>query len=162
MPSASRLPLSPCTARLPAKNDFDRMFGFVIRAESEDKARSLAASNCGDEGPDAWLSEGNSTCVELRADGPAGVILESYNMTGATPSRTKGRRPVADNLFWFRCGGAHHGLSNRHVSTLVKISKGSISTGLPWRSTIDRLLCTARCVSSCHKGMNGIFSLKAW
>jgi hypothetical protein len=71
---------------------FDRMFGFVIRAESEDKARSLAASNWGDEGPDAWLSSRLSTCVELRADGPAGVILESYNMTGATPSRTKRRQ----------------------------------------------------------------------
>jgi hypothetical protein len=28
--------------------------------------------------------------------------------------------------------GAGHGLSNRHVSTLVKISKGSIYTGLPY------------------------------
>ena len=36
---------------------------------------------CGDEGPDAWLSGRTSTCVELRADGPAGVILESYNPT---------------------------------------------------------------------------------
>jgi hypothetical protein len=55
---------------------FDCMFGFVVRAESEDKARSLAASKCGDEGPDAWLSGRNSTCVELLADGPAEVIME--------------------------------------------------------------------------------------
>jgi hypothetical protein len=55
------------------------MFGFVIRAANEDKARGLAASNCGDEGPDAWLSERSSTCVELKADGPAGVIMEEYN-----------------------------------------------------------------------------------
>jgi hypothetical protein len=58
---------------------YDRMFGFVIRAISEDKARSLAASKCGDEGPDAWLSSRTSFCVELQADGAEGIILENYN-----------------------------------------------------------------------------------
>ena len=61
---------------------YDRMFGFVIRAATVEAARSLAASSCGDEGPDAWLSGRNSTCAELRADGPAGVIMEDYNTNG--------------------------------------------------------------------------------
>src|SRR5947209_6503280 len=58
---------------------YDRMFGFVVRAATEEAARSLAASSCGDEGSDAWLSGRSATCVELRADGPAGVIMEEYN-----------------------------------------------------------------------------------
>src|SRR5262245_9478100 len=57
----------------------DCMFGFVVRAGTEEAARSLAASSCGDEGPDAWLSGRTSTCVELKADGPAAVIMEEYN-----------------------------------------------------------------------------------
>ena len=58
---------------------FDRMFGFVIRARTEDAARGVAASNCGAEGPDAWLSSKLSTCVEVLAEGSEGVILDNYN-----------------------------------------------------------------------------------
>jgi hypothetical protein len=57
------------------------MFGFVVRARSEDAARNLSASKCGDEGPDAWLSSKSSTCVELQADGPEEVVMENYNPT---------------------------------------------------------------------------------
>jgi hypothetical protein len=48
-------------------------------ALAEHKARSLAASKCGDEGPDAWLSSRSSTCIELRAEGRAEVIMEDCN-----------------------------------------------------------------------------------
>jgi hypothetical protein len=57
----------------------DRMFGFVIRAESESKARAVASRNAGDEGPKAWLLPNNSKCVELLPDGEEEVVLEEYN-----------------------------------------------------------------------------------
>ena len=60
---------------------YNRVYGFVVRARSEDTARSLAASKCGDEGPDAWLSSRSSTCVELRADGQEEVSMEDSNRT---------------------------------------------------------------------------------
>jgi len=55
------------------------MFGFVVRARHEDEARTQAAKQAGDEGPDAWLSPRLSSCVELKADGPSEVILAAYN-----------------------------------------------------------------------------------
>ena len=58
---------------------YDCMFGFVVRAANEDEARSIAASRAGDEGPDAWKLRRNSTCKELKAEGPAGVIMEDAN-----------------------------------------------------------------------------------
>jgi hypothetical protein len=57
----------------------DCMFGFVVRADSEAVARSIAATRASDEGPKAWLSSQNSSCVELQADEQPGVILESWN-----------------------------------------------------------------------------------
>lgn len=58
---------------------FDRIFGFVVRAENESHARSLAAEQAGDEGPDAWLCPHHSVCVDISGDGPAGVILFDSN-----------------------------------------------------------------------------------
>jgi len=58
---------------------FDRMFGFVIRAKSESAARTLAAEQAGDEGPEAWLSAESATCVELDADGKPEAIMQDYN-----------------------------------------------------------------------------------
>ena len=55
------------------------MFGFVVRALHEDGARTLAAKQAGDEGPDAWLSSRLSSCVELKPDGPSEVVLAAYN-----------------------------------------------------------------------------------
>ncbi len=42
-----------------------RVFGFVIGASDEEAARRLAASDCGDEGPEAWFNPALSTCREL-------------------------------------------------------------------------------------------------
>jgi len=57
----------------------DCMFGFVVRADSETLARTIAATKAGDEGPKAWLLAKNSTCEELRPDGQAGVVMEAWN-----------------------------------------------------------------------------------
>ena len=66
-------------AAAPWRAYYHRMFGFVVRARTEDSARTVAAHHCGDEGPDAWLSSRSSTCVELQADGPE--EMENYNPT---------------------------------------------------------------------------------
>jgi hypothetical protein len=71
------------------------MFGFVIRAKSESAARTLAAEQAGDEGPEAWLSPRSATCAELHADGNPEVIMADYNPAGvgsAGPCQTRGQR----------------------------------------------------------------------
>jgi hypothetical protein len=53
--------------------------GFVVRAESEHAARILCTSTAtGEYGgrTPPWLDSSLSTCVELTADGDAGVILQ--------------------------------------------------------------------------------------
>jgi hypothetical protein len=56
----------------------NRTFGFVVRAQTDDAARELAATHAGDEGPDAWLLSKYSTCAELTGDGPAEVVIAEY------------------------------------------------------------------------------------
>lgn len=58
---------------------YDKAFGFVVRAESETEARALAAKVAGDEGEVAWTDKGSSTCIELTADGEAGVVIRDYH-----------------------------------------------------------------------------------
>jgi hypothetical protein len=69
---------------------YDRMFGFVVRASDEPRARLLASSKAGDEGPEAWLSPAHSTCVELRPDGQEAIVMEDYNSApaGSPPPET--------------------------------------------------------------------------
>ena len=55
------------------------MFGFVVRAQDERAARMEAARLAGDEGPGTWLERPSSSCVELTAGGPAGVIISDHN-----------------------------------------------------------------------------------
>ena len=62
---------------------YDKSFGFVVRAESVEMARTIAQQSTaqGDEtryGFPAWLSPEWSGCEELTAEGPAGVILNDY------------------------------------------------------------------------------------
>ena len=54
---------------------FDKIFGFVVRAETEADARSLAAKQSSDEGEKAWIEAQFSTCTELRPDGEPEVII---------------------------------------------------------------------------------------
>lgn len=51
---------------------------FVIRAESEAKARKIASKYFGDEGANAWLDPEQSACTMLDTSGNAGVILRDY------------------------------------------------------------------------------------
>lgn len=68
---------------------YDKAFGFVVRAETEERARQLANDKGGDEvgkisnttyrtGGDPWLDPKQSTCEELTTDGDEEVVLEDY------------------------------------------------------------------------------------
>lgn len=66
---------------------YDKAFGFVVRAETEEEARKLANEAGGAEtkphanrvyrtGGGPWLSQQFSICTELTAEGPSKVILK--------------------------------------------------------------------------------------
>lgn len=57
---------------------YDRTFGFVICALSEDDARALAGADAGAEGDDAWTNPTLSTCEELTADDEPGVVMRDF------------------------------------------------------------------------------------
>lgn len=69
---------------------YDKCFGFIIRAKTEEEARKIAHKNAGDENrgefmgekisntKTPWLDDTYSTCVELEKDGESGVIIEDY------------------------------------------------------------------------------------
>ena len=79
-----------------AKNDnpwkpwYDKAFGFVVRAETEDEARSLAHADAGDENRGTflggkiadtnqpWKDAKYSTCVELLPEGAAEVVMKDF------------------------------------------------------------------------------------
>ena len=68
---------------------YDRAFGHVVRAETEQQARELAAEAAGAEAPwdwdrdplgkkrkhNPWLDAAASTCVELTTGGAAEVVM---------------------------------------------------------------------------------------
>lgn len=66
--------------KLPQENPwnpwYDKTFGVVVRAETEESARLIAGlgSKYEDMG-DAWTNPNWSTCVELTPNGPEEVIL---------------------------------------------------------------------------------------
>lgn len=62
----------------PWKPWHDKVYGFVVRAETEKEARKLASNLCGDEGEDAWLSDKFSTCEELTTAGNPRVIMIDF------------------------------------------------------------------------------------
>ena len=60
----------------------DKIFGFVVRAESESDARQIADEHGGNETTATmrpWLNVQYSTCVELLAEGKAEIILEDFS-----------------------------------------------------------------------------------
>jgi hypothetical protein len=59
-------------------NWYDKAFGFVVIAETEDDARDVASEDPGDEGGDAWRDANCSTCVELVAEGEARIVLRDF------------------------------------------------------------------------------------
>lgn len=72
---------------------YDKAFGFVIRAKSEEKARELANGHAGDENrghsivlgktiattKNPWLSSEHSICEILTNDGPEEEIIRDFN-----------------------------------------------------------------------------------
>lgn len=69
---------------------YDKAFGFVIRAETEEDAREFAHSGAGDENRGEFLSTKTantnqpwkdakySTCTELLPEGEAGVVMLDF------------------------------------------------------------------------------------
>lgn len=58
---------------------YDKAFGFVVRAETEERARELAAKEKGDEGKEAWLNSQFSCCEELKEMGEEGIIISDFH-----------------------------------------------------------------------------------
>lgn len=56
---------------------YDKAFGFIVRAETEDDARRYANEVCGDEGP-VWTHEKYTYCTILKDDGTPGVIMHDF------------------------------------------------------------------------------------
>lgn len=68
---------------------YDKAFGFVVRAETEERARELANEDGGAEtgeisnnvyraGGDPWLDPKFSTCMELKSVGVEGVVIVDF------------------------------------------------------------------------------------
>ena len=60
---------------------FDKAFGFVVRAETEDAARQLVTDDkydCGFEGIDPWLDPSQSSCIELLPEGEEEIIIRDF------------------------------------------------------------------------------------
>ena len=57
---------------------YDKAFGFVVRAETEEEARKLASEDCGAEGKEAWLSKKYSVCKILIFEGEAKIIIQDF------------------------------------------------------------------------------------
>ena len=51
-------------------NRFDGAYGFIVIADCSSSARKLAAQQAGDEGSATWLSEIETSCVELPINEP--------------------------------------------------------------------------------------------
>ena len=70
---------------------YDKAFGFVVRAETEDEAREFAHAEAGDENRGEFLSTKTantnqpwkdakySTCAELTAEGGAGIVMQDFH-----------------------------------------------------------------------------------
>lgn len=70
----------------PWKPWYDKAFGFVVRAETEEEARDFAHDEAGDENlggkttntTQPWKDARYSTCTELLPDGEAGVVMQDF------------------------------------------------------------------------------------
>jgi hypothetical protein len=63
----------------PWKPWYDKAFGFVVRAETEEAARAFANREGGDETwANPWLDSTVSTCIELTPDGEEGVVIIDF------------------------------------------------------------------------------------
>lgn len=60
-------------------NPWDKAQGFVIRAETEQRAREIASQNGGDEPNHVWLDPEHSGCREITTEGLESVILRDFH-----------------------------------------------------------------------------------
>ena len=72
---------------------FDKAFGFVVRADTEEEARRLAEDESGDEEEydyniatrtktltsTPWLDPSLSTCIELTDSGEPGIVIQDFH-----------------------------------------------------------------------------------
>ena len=61
---------------------YDKVFGFVVRAETEYLARNLAQKNGGDEIKNdrpVWDNPNLSTCIELTINGEEDIIMQDFH-----------------------------------------------------------------------------------
>ena len=58
---------------------YDKVHGFVIRAETENIARAIASVNSGDETANAWIDVKYSSCVELTLKGIEELIIVDFH-----------------------------------------------------------------------------------
>ena len=65
---------------------YNKAFGFVVRAETEEKARSLANVNAGEENRlifsntnKPWKDPNYSSCVELLSEGNTEVVMMDFS-----------------------------------------------------------------------------------
>ena len=63
---------------------YDKAFGFVVRAESEKRARELAEAKAGDESSEwegagaVWQNSKYTSCVKLTDSGEEGIVIHHY------------------------------------------------------------------------------------
>ncbi len=60
---------------------YDKVLGFVVRAETEEQARGYAdkkAEGENDDGDRPWLDPNMSTCNELTPEGEEGVVMRDF------------------------------------------------------------------------------------
>lgn len=57
---------------------WDCVYGIVVRARSEEKAREVAYHEAGDEGGDVWLDPKLTSCEALTGKGESGVVLRDF------------------------------------------------------------------------------------
>jgi len=74
----------------PWNPEYDKAFGFVVRADTEEQAREFAHEDAGDENSgkfandetadteQPWKDSKYSTCIELMADGKSGVVIRDF------------------------------------------------------------------------------------
>jgi hypothetical protein len=58
---------------------YDETLGVVVCADDEAEARQMAASECGDEGPNSWLDSTRSTCFRISGADKRVVLVSSIN-----------------------------------------------------------------------------------
>lgn len=67
----------------PWEDVWDCYYGFVVRTETEAEARTYADAcegreNNWDNTRHPWLDEKYSTCIELKDEGEAGIVLSDF------------------------------------------------------------------------------------